>query len=65
MQRNDTVKNQIKSIHKGKSPPPTPELASGTNIIGILINLKIDLRVEWRTASFTPSIYSLLKKYCY
>lgn len=43
---------------KGKALP-LPKLASGTNIIGILINHKIALRVEWHSASFTLSIYSL------
>lgn len=60
---NVMIQSKIKSREREKLPPP--ELASGTDIIGILINLKIDLRVEWRTASFTLSIYSLFKKYCY
>lgn len=42
---------------------PASRLASGTNIIGILINLRIDPRAEWHLASLTPSFS--FKKYCY
>lgn len=41
------------------------KLASGTNIIGILIYRKIDLSVEWHFASFTPFNLFLKKKTWY
>lgn len=43
---------------KGKAP----DAGKCTNIIGILINHKIDLRVEQRSAAFTSfSLFSALK----
>lgn len=43
---------------KGKAP----DAGKCTNIIGILINHKIDLRVEHRSATFTSfSLFSALK----
>lgn len=62
-QCNDTVKEEGKKITprasiKGKAP----DAGKCTNIIGILINHKIDLRVEQRSAAFTSfSLFSALK----
>lgn len=62
-QCNDTVKEEGKKITlrasiKGKAP----DTGKCTNIIGILINHKIDLRVEQHSAAFPSfSLFSALK----
>ena len=51
-----SVSNVIHSQTITKHPvrEKSPKLASGTNVIGILTQHRIDLRVEWHSASFTP-----------
>lgn len=46
------IHSQTITKHPVKGKPP--KLASGTNVIGILTQHKIDLRVEWHSASFAP-----------
>lgn len=63
---NDTVKEEEKKITprasiKGKAP----DAGKCTNIIGILINHKIDLRVKQHSAAFTFQSILCFKKYCY
>lgn len=59
-----SVSNVIHSQTITKHPvrEKSPKLASGTNVIGILTQHKIDLRAEWRSASFTPFNLFLKKK---
>lgn len=56
----NVIHSQTITKHPVREKPP--KLASGTNIIGILTYHKIDLRVEWHSASFTPFNLFLKKK---